>query len=73
MLSDLQLVRMETSDERFDDTMQRIHAWLDVENILLAEFKVSPGPTGFVFEMGFRNFADAERFRRRASALRALA
>lgn len=65
MLSDPQIVRMATSDQRFDDTMQRINAWLDVENILLAEFKVSPEPPGFVFEMGFRNVADAERFRRR--------
>ena len=65
MLSDPQTVRMETSDERFDDTMQRIHVWLDVENIALAEFKVSPGPDGFVFEIGFRNSAAAERFRRR--------
>ena len=64
MLSDPQIVRMETSDARFDDTMQRINAWLDVENILLAEFKVSPHPHGFVFEIGFRNLADAERFRR---------
>jgi hypothetical protein len=64
MLSDPQIVRMETSDERFDDTMQRINAWLDVENILLAEFKVSPGPPGFIFEISFRNVADAERFRR---------
>ena len=64
MLSDPQIVRIETSDARFDDTMQRINAWLDVENILLAEFKVCPGPAGFVFEIGFRNLADAERFRR---------
>jgi hypothetical protein len=64
MLSDPQIVRIETSDARFDDTMQRINAWLDVENIRLSEFKVSPGPAGFVFEIGFRNLAEAERFRR---------
>jgi hypothetical protein len=64
MLRDPQIVRMETSDARFDDTMQRINAWLDVENILLAEFKVSPGSAGFVFEIGFRDLAEAERFRR---------
>jgi hypothetical protein len=63
MLNDPQIVRMETSDARFDDTMQRINAWLDVENILLAEFKVSPAPAGFVFEISFRNLAEAERFR----------
>jgi hypothetical protein len=65
MLNDPQIVRMETSDARFDDTMQRINAWLDVENILLAAFKVSPAPAGFVFEISFRNLAEAERFRRR--------
>jgi hypothetical protein len=70
MLSDPQIVRMETSDARFDDTMQRIHAWLDVENILVAEFKVSPGPAGFIFEIGFRDIADADRFRRRFAAAR---
>lgn len=63
---------METSDARFDDTMQRINAWLDVENILL-QFKVSPALAGFVFEIGFRNLAEAKRFRRwlkRARGLR---
>jgi hypothetical protein len=71
MLSDPQIVRVETSDERFDATMQRLQAWLDVEQLAVAEFKVSPGPTGFVFEIGFRNLADAERFRRRFAAARA--
>jgi hypothetical protein len=70
MLSDPQIVRMETSGARFDDTMQRIHAWLDVENIPIAEFKVSPGPAGFVVEIGFRDTADADRFRRRFAAAR---
>jgi hypothetical protein len=68
MLSDPQIVRMATSDERFDATMQRLHAWLDVENIRLAEFTVSPDAAGFVFEIGFRSLADAERFRRRFTA-----
>ncbi|HWB51582.1 MAG TPA: hypothetical protein VG651_20910 [Stellaceae bacterium] len=68
MLSDPQIVRVATSDARFDDTMERIRAWLDVENIAVAEFKVSPGDGGFEFELGFRSLADAERFRRRFAA-----
>lgn len=61
---DPQVVRVQTSDERLDATMQAIHAWLDAENIQVVSFTIDPSGNGLTLEIGFRSLEDAERFRR---------
>ena len=68
MLRDPQTVRIETPDERFDETMDAIRSWLRNEGVQLSEFKVGPADTGFEIELGFRTTEEAERFRRRVAA-----
>jgi len=60
---DPQVVWVKSLDERLDDTIQAIHAWLDVENIQAVSFTIDPSSDGVALEIGFRSLEDAERFR----------